>query len=119
MQDAGAKTVTIEMITEALKLSGLEFTFTDEERKSIVESANRNLTAYEEIRAIHIPNDVSPPFHFSPIVPGIEVSRVKLPFTLSAAHGVKRPAALEDARILAGAPARRARYARARSRRSN
>ena len=36
----------------------------------MVDSANQNLKRYEELRAIHIPNDVSPPFHFSPIVPG-------------------------------------------------
>ena len=46
---------------------------------------------------MHIPNDVSPPFHFSAIVPGIEVNRTKLPFRLSAAPAVKRPANLEDA----------------------
>jgi Asp-tRNA(Asn)/Glu-tRNA(Gln) amidotransferase A subunit family amidase len=45
---------------------------------------------------VHIPNDVSPPFHFSSIVPGIEVSKTKLPFKLSAAPAVKRPANLED-----------------------
>jgi hypothetical protein len=94
MQDAGATKITVEMVADAMKLSGLEFT--DAELKSMVESANRNLTSYEEMRAIHIPNDVSPPFHFSAIVPGMEISRRKLPFTLSAAPPVKRPAKLED-----------------------
>src|SRR5204863_9582527 len=56
-----------------------------------------NLTRYEEQRAIHIPNDVSPPFHFSALVPGLEVNKTKLPFRLSAAPPLKRPAALEDA----------------------
>ena len=94
MQDAGAERITLEMITEALKLSGLEFT--EEERKAMVESANQNLARYEEVRAIHIPNDVSPPFHFSAIVPGVEVSKARLPFTMSAAPPVHRPAQLED-----------------------
>jgi Asp-tRNA(Asn)/Glu-tRNA(Gln) amidotransferase A subunit family amidase len=94
MQDAGARTITLAMVTEALKLSGLEFT--EDERKAMVASANQNLTRYEEIRAIHIPNDVSPPFHFSPIVPGLDVNRKKVPFTLSAAPTVHRPAQLED-----------------------
>src|SRR4029077_2466072 len=40
--------------------------------------------------------DISPPFHFSALVPGLEVSRKKLPFVLSAAAVVKRPASLED-----------------------
>src|SRR5215468_4651129 len=94
MQDAGATTITLEMVTDAMKLSGLEFT--EAELKSMVEAANQNLTRYQELRAIHIPNDVSPPFHFSAIVPGMEINRKALPFKLSAAPPVKRPANLED-----------------------
>jgi Asp-tRNA(Asn)/Glu-tRNA(Gln) amidotransferase A subunit family amidase len=95
MQDAGAAKITAEMVADAMKLSGLEFT--EAELKEMVTSANRSLAGYEEMRAIHIPNDVSPPFHFSAIVPGIDVNRKKLPFTLSAAPAVKRPPNLEDA----------------------
>src|SRR5262245_17402547 len=75
MQDAGARTVTLEMVTDALKMSGIDLS--EEDRKAMVEGANRNLTQLEEIRKIDIPNDVSPPFHFSSIVPGIEVNRAK------------------------------------------
>jgi len=95
MQDAGTQTITLAMITEAMKLSGIELT--EDERKGMVDSANQNLKRYEEVRAIHIPNDVSPPFHFSPVVPGMTVSRKALPFVLSPAPAVKRPARLEDA----------------------
>src|SRR5260221_5147067 len=94
MQDAGSKTITLEMVTEAMKLSGIELT--EAERKAMVDSANQNLKRYEEVRAIHIPNDVSPPFHFSPIVPGLTVNKKALPFVLSAAPAVKRPASLDD-----------------------
>jgi hypothetical protein len=94
MQDAGAKKITLAMVADAMKLSGLEFS--EEEMKSMVDAANQNLTRYEELRAIHIPNDVSPPFHFSAIVPGMEVNRTKLPFKLSPSPAVKRPANLED-----------------------
>lgn len=95
MQDAGASTITLAMLTDALKLSGIELP--EEERASMLDAANRNLTTFVEIRAIHIPNDVSPPFHFSPIVPGMEVNRARQPFRLSAAPGVKRPPSLEAA----------------------
>jgi Asp-tRNA(Asn)/Glu-tRNA(Gln) amidotransferase A subunit family amidase len=94
MQDAGAKTITLEMVTDAMKLSGLEFT--EAELKSMVDAANQNLTRYQELRSIHIPNDVSPPFHFSAIVPGMAISKTKLPFKLSAAPSVKRPGNLEE-----------------------
>jgi Asp-tRNA(Asn)/Glu-tRNA(Gln) amidotransferase A subunit family amidase len=95
MQDAGTQTITLAMVTDALKLSGIELT--EAERKAMVETANRNLTRYEELRKINIPNDVSPPFHFSPLVPGLEVNKTRLPFRLSAAPAVKRPKNLEDA----------------------
>jgi Asp-tRNA(Asn)/Glu-tRNA(Gln) amidotransferase A subunit family amidase len=94
MQDAGAKKITLAMVADAMKLSGLEFS--EAELKSMVDAANQNLTRYEEMRAIHIPNDVSPPFHFSALVPGMEVNKTKLPFKLSAPPAVKRPANLEE-----------------------
>src|SRR5687767_12041903 len=94
MQDAGAQRVTLAMVDDALKLAGIEVA--EEEKKTLVETANRNLTGYEDLRKLHIPPDVSPPFHFSPIVPGINVSKTRLPFRLSAAPAVKRPANLED-----------------------
>jgi Asp-tRNA(Asn)/Glu-tRNA(Gln) amidotransferase A subunit family amidase len=94
MQDAGDKKITMAMVADAMKLSGLEFT--DAELKSMVDAANQNLARYGEMRAIHIPNDVSPPFHFSALVPGMEVNRSRLPFRLSATPAVKRPAQLED-----------------------
>jgi Asp-tRNA(Asn)/Glu-tRNA(Gln) amidotransferase A subunit family amidase len=94
MQDAGASQLTLAMVSDALKLSGIDVPEADQ--KAMVEAANANLTRYEEIRKIAIPNDVSPPFHFSALVPGIEVSKTRLPFRLSAAPAVKRPAHLED-----------------------
>ena len=94
MQDAGTQKVTLAMVTDALMLSGIDLT--EEERTALVEGANRNLAGYEEIRKLHIPPDVSPPFHFSPVVPGLTVNKTKQPFRLSAAPSVKRPANLED-----------------------
>jgi Asp-tRNA(Asn)/Glu-tRNA(Gln) amidotransferase A subunit family amidase len=95
MQDAGERAVTMVMVADAMKLSGLEFT--EAELKSMVDAANQNLLRYEEQRAIHIPNDVSPPFHFSPLVPGMDINRTKVPFRISAPPPVKRPANLEEA----------------------
>jgi Asp-tRNA(Asn)/Glu-tRNA(Gln) amidotransferase A subunit family amidase len=82
------------MVTEALKLSGIDIS--EEEKKTLVETANRNLAGYEDIRKLHIPPDVSPPFHFSPLVPGMPVNKTRQPIRLSAAPGVRRPSNLED-----------------------
>ena len=94
MQDTGAQQITLAMVSDALKLSGLNLT--EEERQALVNGANQNLTRYEDLRKMHIPNDVSPPYHFSSLVPGIEVNKTRMPFKLSPAPSVKRPANLED-----------------------
>ena len=94
VQDSGTSRVTLAMVNEALKLSGIEIG--EEEKTSLVETANRNLAGYEEIRKLHIPPDVSPPFHFSPLVPGMPVNKTRQPIRLSAAPNVKRPSNLED-----------------------
>src|SRR5262245_40921120 len=94
MQDAGAQKVTLAMVTDALKLSGLELNEAD--RTAMVTAANTSLSNYEKLHDLKIPNDVSPPFYFNPIVPGMEVNKARQPFRMSAAPVVKRPANLEE-----------------------
>ncbi|HSG00767.1 MAG TPA: amidase, partial [Vicinamibacterales bacterium] len=94
MQDAGANRITLAMVRSALGLAGIEAT--DAEAEAMVNGANQNLTRYESIRQLDIPNDVSPPFHFSSIVPGIDVDKTPRPFRMSRAPRVERPANLED-----------------------
>src|SRR5262245_57321033 len=94
MQDAGAETITLAMLTDALRLSGVELD--EEDRKAMVEAANRNLQQYKEVHSVHIPNDVSPPFHFSPVVPSMTVDKARQPFRISKPPALKRPASLED-----------------------
>ncbi len=94
VQDTNAPRVTLAMVNEALKLSGVEISA--DEKTSIVDTANRNLAGYDDIRKLHIPPDVSPPFHFSPFVPGITVNKTRQPLRLSSAPSVKRPSNLED-----------------------
>jgi Asp-tRNA(Asn)/Glu-tRNA(Gln) amidotransferase A subunit family amidase len=94
MQDQGTQRVTVAMVTEALKLQGIDLPEAD--RQAMVNAANQNLTRYEDVRKTHIPLDVSPPFHFSALAPGITVNRTRQPFRLSTAPVLKRPANLED-----------------------
>ena len=95
VQDAGVQKITLAMVNEALKISGVDVT--EEEKAGLVEAANRNLSGYDDLKKLQIPPDVSPPFHFSPVTPGMTVNKAKQPFRLSAAPAVKRPANLEDA----------------------
>ena len=94
MQDQGTQRVTAAMVKDALRLQGVDLP--DADVQAMVAGANQSLTRYEDVRKMHIPLDVSPPFHFSALAPGIEPNRSKLPFTISAAPGVKRPSDLED-----------------------
>jgi Asp-tRNA(Asn)/Glu-tRNA(Gln) amidotransferase A subunit family amidase len=98
MQDQQAERITLDMVTDALKLAGIEAT--EEERRNMVNGANQALARYEAIRELDIPNDVSPPFHFSAVVPGIEVNKTRRPFRLSGAPQVRRPANLEELAFL-------------------
>ena len=93
MQQQGASTITAEMLSGSLAIAGLHFS--EEDQKAMLQAANRNLTTYQEIRDLHIPNDVAPPFYFSSIVPGIEVKRTREPLRF-AVNTVKRPSNLED-----------------------
>ncbi len=95
MQDAGTPKLTLAMVNDALKISGVDVP--EDEKAALVESANRNLSGYDDLRKLHIPPDVSPPFHFSPVTPGMTVNKTKQPFRLSAPPAIKRPANLEDA----------------------
>jgi Asp-tRNA(Asn)/Glu-tRNA(Gln) amidotransferase A subunit family amidase len=95
VQDSGAQKVTLAMVNEALKLSGIEVS--EEEKTNLVDGANRNLAGFDDLRKLHIPPDVSPPFHFSAVTPGMTINKAKQPWRLSAAPAVKRPANLEDA----------------------
>ena len=94
MQDQGTQRVTAPMVKEALRLQGVDLP--DADIQAMVAGANQNLTRYEEVRKMHIPLDVSPPFHFSALAPGIEPNRTRLPFRMSVAPAVKRPSNLED-----------------------
>lgn len=93
MQEGAEPKVTDEMMKTALAVAGL--TFSDEDRKAILQGVNRSLTGFEEVRKLEIPNDVSPPFYFSTLVPGMKVNRTREALRFSTPI-VKRPANIED-----------------------
>ncbi len=94
MQDSGAQSITLAMVTDALKLSGVEFT--EAERTQMVAGANQSLTRSKAVQAFHIPYDVSPPFHVNAIVPGVVVNKVAKPIAFSKPPSVKVPGNLEE-----------------------
>jgi Asp-tRNA(Asn)/Glu-tRNA(Gln) amidotransferase A subunit family amidase len=92
-QQSDAGQITPEMLKSALAIAGL--TFSDEDQKGMLQGVNSALSRYSEVRDLHIPNNVGPPFYFSPLVPGMKVNRTREPLRFSAPV-VRRPANLED-----------------------
>jgi Asp-tRNA(Asn)/Glu-tRNA(Gln) amidotransferase A subunit family amidase len=90
----GAASVEVAMIREAAKLAGLEFS--DAEYEGMVKPVNQSLSRMRKIRATAIPNDVSPPFYFSPLTPGMAVERKAQAPRYGKVAKVKRPPDLES-----------------------
>lgn len=93
MSASGASSVTAPMLKDAAKLAGLEFS--DEDAAAMLEAVNENVARIHALHDVEIPDDVSPPFYFNPIVPGMQVSRTRWPFRTSRPKGVTRPSNLE------------------------
>ena len=57
-QQQGAQQITLEILSNALAISGLSFS--EDDRKAMLQGLNQNLARYEEVRNLHIPNNVAP-----------------------------------------------------------
>lgn len=91
LQDAQA--ITADLLDEAEKVAGLEFT--EDERALMVGNLNRNLEGFKRLRAMDIPNQVRPALSFDPAVPASALPTDRGPLVMSRAVAVRRPANLE------------------------
>ncbi|HKJ92427.1 MAG TPA: amidase, partial [Longimicrobiales bacterium] len=85
--------ITADMVKDAAKISGLDFT--DEQEESIVRGLNRDVRSYQALRDMTIPNDVPFPMVFDPVVPGTEPPAGRSELRVSDVGRVKRSADLE------------------------
>lgn len=85
--------ITAEVLAEAEKLAGLEFT--PEEREMMLEGLNQRLEAFQRLREVHIPNGVGPAVAFDPQPPGVPLPTATGPSRRSRPV-VTRPASLEE-----------------------
>src|SRR4029078_8702574 len=74
--------VTKEMLKQAEKLMGLEFT--DAQEAMALQNANTNLERYEALRKIDVPLDTEPATLFHPALPGRKFNTKPAKFKLSA-----------------------------------
>jgi Asp-tRNA(Asn)/Glu-tRNA(Gln) amidotransferase A subunit family amidase len=88
------ESVTKEMVAQAEKIAGLEFT--DEERDSIARSLSNNVRNYERLREVSLPNSVAPAVRFDPVLPDMTLPTERRTMRYTRPSGVRRPANLED-----------------------
>ena len=93
-QEGQDRRVTLDMVVEASRLAGLDFT--DEEHQMMVRGVNQNLARFESIRETSLDNSVPPPLYFNPLVPGQQVDRSSRPVRTSSVPDLQRPANLEE-----------------------
>lgn len=87
--------ISSEMIREAEKLAGLSFT--DAERDMMLRGLENNRSAYRELRARRIPNEIAPAVQFDPQLAGTEPEVEARPFRRSRPGEVVRPPTVEEA----------------------
>jgi len=85
--------ISVEMIKQAEKIAGLEFS--DEERQEIVEDLNRFRDGFESLRSLHMGNAVPLSLYFNPVPPGKKLPDKKRTFKIGKVS-VKNPAGIED-----------------------
>jgi Asp-tRNA(Asn)/Glu-tRNA(Gln) amidotransferase A subunit family amidase len=86
--------ITVEMITQAEKIAGLEFA--DAERQEIVEDLNRFRDGFESLRDLHMANSVPLSLYFNPVPPGKKLPNTKRTFRIGKVR-VKNPESIEAA----------------------
>jgi Asp-tRNA(Asn)/Glu-tRNA(Gln) amidotransferase A subunit family amidase len=88
------ESVTKEMVAQAEKIAGLEFT--EEEREGIATGLTRSVRNYERLREVPLPNSVVPAVQFDPVLPGMELPTERRPLRYTRESDVRRPADLEQ-----------------------
>ncbi|MGH9339830.1 MAG: amidase family protein [Acidobacteriota bacterium] len=93
-ESEAALRITKEMIREAEKLAGLEFS--EEERELMLKGVNEHLEYYEKLRTVPLDNSVAPALQFDPRLPAMSFDRRAGSFSLQATDAPEAPANLEE-----------------------
>ncbi len=86
--------LTIDVINQAEKILGLDFT--DAEADSMLNDLRDNQKDFEAMRKVPLDNSVSPALYFNPLPAGFEFEKNYLPFKVSQISAVKLPASRDD-----------------------
>jgi Asp-tRNA(Asn)/Glu-tRNA(Gln) amidotransferase A subunit family amidase len=94
LQDEEEPRITKEMLEDAERVAGVEFT--DEERDLMLRGLNDNLESYERLREVELPNAVAPALYFNPLTVGASVDVPRRPSRRSAVRVDGAPSDLEE-----------------------
>lgn len=86
---ADDKAITLDVIKQAEKLIGLEFTST--EADSMITKLTDSRSSYDRMRKVSLSNDVAPSLYFNPLPIGFEFEKERKPFKASAIGKVMLP----------------------------
>ena len=86
--------ITVEVVNQAEKILGLDFT--DAEADSMLSDLNDNRKDFEAMRKITLDNSVAPALYFNPLPVGFEFEKSYLPFKVSQISAVKLPSNRDD-----------------------
>jgi Asp-tRNA(Asn)/Glu-tRNA(Gln) amidotransferase A subunit family amidase len=94
VENSEDKKLTKEMLAEAERFIGLEFT--DEERELMIDGLNGQLKNYEQIREVSLDNSVAPAIQFNPLVSGVRSETDQQTIKMSEPRRTKISSDLED-----------------------
>jgi len=86
--------ITKEMLRDAERLAGLEFT--EDERELMVDGLNGYLQKYRKLRDVPLDNSVAPAVQFNPVVPGMSIEKRAGRPRMSRGRRRKIPSDLEE-----------------------
>lgn len=86
--------ITTEVVSEASKIIGIEFT--EAERDSMITDLESQREAFQELREIEIDNSVAPPLYFNPISPQKMVAKSDRPTEWDIPEDVELPEDLSE-----------------------
>ncbi|MBN2313613.1 MAG: amidase [Sedimentisphaerales bacterium] len=94
LQENETTKITKDMLREAERLAGLEFS--DRERELMLDGLNNYLKTYQALRQVSLSNDVAPALQFNPIPPGMVFDKQQRPMKMSKARELLVPSDLEE-----------------------
>ena len=95
VQENKAAKITQDMLREAERLAGLEFT--DRERELMLDRLNDYVGTYQALREVSLGNAVAPALQFNPVPPGTVFDKQPRPMKSSQTRNLHVPSDLEQA----------------------